>query len=1023
MNKSQLKQACKLSGSNWAVWLHHGRDGWQVGEHYSLNKSRLHALLSLMEKSKFKALISGSLSGGRMRYRTFAEEASDIDCRSIYVFPNTTIQAVLVVGTEKLDAQSSGFFQILAQNSIPKNNYPELTVDSRVLFKPFEIEPSYDLEGVLDQVLRYLINMTPCDGAFIALRYGDIFRVKCTWNLASEYLNLEMHVQKVSTLSKMTLTRQGFIVPLTDHKEERQNFQASNSHIYQFWMGIPIILGKRVIGVVGYLTDDKAVFSKKTIQEAAISVNQVAYLVENAIVFSEAARYLQQLALVTELAAAASSAVDVRQVATRVLQRLRRVFGKADISLSLLSLDREMLQEYFDTTRDGPVALTPVAGSLPGSVIDSGRPIRLGDISQSTSFTFIDPSVRSELAVPLKYRGNVIGALSLTSKEYDAFSLQDEQLMVMIASHLAGLIENVRLYEETRHRARNLNLIHQVVQHVIGLTDVQQIAMRVAELIVEQFDFDFSVVYLRDEKREKLILRGFAGDNNLSPPEELNQNDVDGIISLVLSERKGRIDNQRKSMNVNASNIGLSSGSEMCIPLFQADRIIGVLDVQRAQENAFLESDLMTIEALAAVFSSIILNAQNYQQLQTSLRQMNAVRETALDIAGDLDLDVLLRRVVNRVKELIDARGAELCLVEEDGGSVKIVVSENPWQDFAGITIPYMAGVEGQVAALGEPVVVNDYNTWSGRLYPERHMPYHAVAGFPLKLKGQVIGVLVVTDDRPERVFLEKDLQLLELLVPQVAVFIRHARLYQELSDRMESQKRAESQLIRSARLAAVGEMAAGVAHELNNPLTTVSGFIELVMNDMDKNSSQYNDLVLALQEAQRARGVVRRLLDFSRPVEDVRILSDINELISDVLTLVQHLVRTNNVELRIQLWEDLPWINIDPNQIKQVFLNLIHNGLQAMPKGGILTVQTLLQERMDDDWVTVAITDTGFGIAPEHIDRIFEPFFTTHPMGAGTGLGLSVSFGIVNEHGGFIEVQSELDNGSSFIVWLPVST
>jgi two-component system NtrC family sensor kinase len=415
------------------------------------------------------------------------------------------------------------------------------------------------------------------------------------------------------------------------------------------------------------------------------------------------------------------------------------------------------------------------------------------------------------------------------------------------------------------------------------------------------------------------------------------------------------------------------------------------------------------------------MNANRYQQLQNSVRQLEAARETALEIAGDLDLDILLRRVVRRARELIGARGAELALVDEQAEIVRTVVSENPWRDFTGTEVPFMSGVEGKVAVLGEPLVVSDYNNWSGRLYPERHMPYRSVAGIPLKLTGKVIGVLLVSDDRSEREFRPADLQMLEFFAAQASVFIRNARLYQEIQESMEAQRQAEMQLVRSARLAAVGEMAAGVAHELNNPLTTVAGFIELVLDELPEDASQRQDLELVLREAKRARGVVRRLLDFSRPTDNLRIRTDLNELVSEVLTLVQHLIRTNGVTLQVELSEDLPWIAVDPNQIKQVLLNLVHNALQAMPRGGLLSVSTKLAEREAVEYLTVTVRDNGIGIQPEHLERIFEPFFTTRPVGSGTGLGLSVSYGIVNEHGGILEVESQLGQGSCFTVWLLV--
>jgi two-component system NtrC family sensor kinase len=270
-------------------------------------------------------------------------------------------------------------------------------------------------------------------------------------------------------------------------------------------------------------------------------------------------------------------------------------------------------------------------------------------------------------------------------------------------------------------------------------------------------------------------------------------------------------------------------------------------------------------------------------------------------------------------------------------------------------------------------------------------------------------------------------MELLELLAPQAAISIRNARLYQELQERIKAQQIAEERLVRSARLAAVGEMAAGVAHELNNPLTTVTGFVELVLQDLPVESPYRTDLELVLVEADRARRVVRRLLDFSRPAEDQRTRADVNELVEGVLLLVNHLARIGNVSIQTELEDNLPWVILDPNQIKQVLLNLVHNGLQAMPSGGQLTVRTRKEERESggrlQTWVTIAIHDTGEGIQTENLVRVFEPFFSTRPAGKGTGLGLSVSYGIISSHGGFIEVDSQVGQGSCFTVYLPLES
>jgi signal transduction histidine kinase len=245
--------------------------------------------------------------------------------------------------------------------------------------------------------------------------------------------------------------------------------------------------------------------------------------------------------------------------------------------------------------------------------------------------------------------------------------------------------------------------------------------------------------------------------------------------------------------------------------------------------------------------------------------------------------------------------------------------------------------------------------------------------------------------------------------------------IQQELQARVAAQQAAESRLIQTTKLAAVGEMAAGVAHELNNPLTTVVGFSELVLESLPPGSPQSADLEIVLKEARRARDVVRRLLDFSRQSETIRVKADLNEIVVDVLSLMQHLFQINGIEIRTEFEINLPWVMIDRNQMKQVFLNLLHNALNAMPGGGNLEINSFRIIRYRIHYVAVSIKDSGIGIPPENLSRIFEPFFTTRAGQGGTGLGLSVTYGIVSEHGGTIEAESTPGSGSIFTVFIPI--
>jgi two-component system NtrC family sensor kinase len=289
-----------------------------------------------------------------------------------------------------------------------------------------------------------------------------------------------------------------------------------------------------------------------------------------------------------------------------------------------------------------------------------------------------------------------------------------------------------------------------------------------------------------------------------------------------------------------------------------------------------------------------------------------------------------------------------------------------------------------------------------------------------------VIGVLNLEKPVGGR-FVEAEIMAMETLAGQVAAALENAQLYARtesavhgLSDSIEQLKQAQIQLIQSAKLAAVGQLAAGVAHEINNPLTTISGFSELLLNDLPVDSPMRNDLTMIRRESQRARDVVRRLLDFARQSAPHRDPADLNELVRETVMLMRNAAVTKNVNVMELYAADLPWARIDVNQFKQVVLNLLNNAVQAMPRGGTLTVVTESNDR-DVPGVCLRVADTGMGIPRENVDRIFEPFFTTKPPGEGTGLGLALSYTIVRDHDGTIEVNSIPGKGATFIVWLPV--
>jgi len=229
--------------------------------------------------------------------------------------------------------------------------------------------------------------------------------------------------------------------------------------------------------------------------------------------------------------------------------------------------------------------------------------------------------------------------------------------------------------------------------------------------------------------------------------------------------------------------------------------------------------------------------------------------------------------------------------------------------------------------------------------------------------------------------------------------------------------RHTQAQLIQSAKMAAVGELAAGVAHELNNPLNSVLASAELLLERAELEGRDRERMEAIARQAGRARDIIRNLLDFARQRGTLCDWADVNQVLGDSLSLLRQRLQNGGITLVENYAPGLPPLLLNASQIKEVFLSLVLNALQAMPAGGRLVVRT--EQR--GDRVAVTFADDGEGIADDVLPRIFEPFYTTRPVGQGTGLGLSVSLGIVQDHGGTMQVESRLGEGATFVVWLPL--
>jgi signal transduction histidine kinase len=287
----------------------------------------------------------------------------------------------------------------------------------------------------------------------------------------------------------------------------------------------------------------------------------------------------------------------------------------------------------------------------------------------------------------------------------------------------------------------------------------------------------------------------------------------------------------------------------------------------------------------------------------------------------------------------------------------------------------------------------------------------------PMTLKNKICGLLVVTGKISHTPFYEDDKDFLAILANQLSVAVENARLFESEKEAYNQLSKAQRQLVETEKLAALGQLSARVAHEVNNPLGIIKNYLELLSQHSEGSEKLINFVTILREEVNRIAGIVRQLLDFYHPRSVDKGAVNLATVIDELIVLVSVQMESNQIELRKEYSQKLPRVWASAEQLKQVFLNLIMNSKDFMPNGG----EIIINGREENGNVILDFADSGTGIEEEALSKVFDPFYTTKKDGAGTGLGLSVCYGIIQNHGGTISAKNRSQGGALFTVSLPV--
>ena len=695
-----------------------------------------------------------------------------------------------------------------------------------------------------------------------------------------------------------------------------------------------------------------------------------------------------------------TSEVGPQAMLERLLPALSRALGTRSLSVDLPEADVK-------------VAVSSDTVERPRSVLAGTGPATSDDWKET------------DWTLPLAVRGRPLGVMTARHVLPPGAKADEEQLLNIVANQVAIAVENARLFQGVAQRAAEQQSLVEAGHLLASSLRLAEVLQRFTELVRSRLTLDVVRIWLHEGAGEYRLhaqagLAEQPGDRRgrFEPGEGIVGWVMEHLAPLVITDLP--VDPRLRERQW-AKAEGLMS--LVAVPLLLDDSPVGVLVGLSRQRREFVVEEVALMQALATSAAVAIRNARLYEETQRRLRHNETLVSVSQAIGSTLDLTEILRRAT---REMVQALGGDMgvaWLLAPDRTCFVPLVGYHIPKDVLGaaaasslqLTDPV---IQALTAARGPIAAVDSQSeAWSG-MPASRMVAHKSMLIQPIFWKEELIGGFSILWLREPHRFIPEELRLAEGIAMQGALAIENSRLYEGVKQQMAELKQTQAQLVQSTKLAAIGELAANIAHEINNPLTTVLGFASFIAERLPADDPTREELGLIQEEASRARDIVRDLLQFSRQRDFMPEPSDVNTVLEQVVAMVRRQGALQSVVVNEAYSPDLPVVEMDVSRIKQVFLNIINNAVYAMKDGGALTIRTGL----DGSTVRIAFEDTGPGIPLSIQNRIFDPFFTTKPEVSGTGLGLSVSLGIVQSHAGTIDVQSEPGKGTTFTVTLPIT-
>jgi diguanylate cyclase (GGDEF)-like protein len=647
------------------------------------------------------------------------------------------------------------------------------------------LDPEEAIKRILDQLER----VVPYDSASVQLLEDGFLEIRAGrgWPEPDSVVGLRFPIPGDNPNTVVITQQKPYI--LGDAEEVYSTFRSEPHAHIRSWLGVPLKIHDQVIGMLAVDKTQPHFYKSNHIDLVTAFADQVSISLENARLYAEERRRAKELDALQATVADITGELDMPSLLHAIVERAIRLLSGTSGGLYLCDHEKQELRcvTSIHTTRDFSGVVLKFGEGASGIVAQTGQPLVIGDYRVWEGRAQVyekDQPFRSVLSAPLVWRDEVIGVIHiLHDSEPHRFKQADLTLLTLFANQAAIALHNAQLYTDAQQRGCRKALLNEIIQVAISAPDLDAMLHSIVDHLGELFEADGACITLWDEEHETTMLAAANGPFREAYTAIQFMNGEATMTSAVLKTCCVLVAEDVNHSEYISPRVAamLPTHSMIGLPLISDGHKLGAALIGCNQPRKFTQKDITLGEEVSAQIALAMSKMRLLEVEKRRADELDALRATVADISSELELEILLNKILERATTLLNATGGDLGLYEEDLNEIRIVVSHNMGKDYTSTRMAWGEGAMGRAIETNLPLVIPDYQQWEGRSPQYQDVPYHAVVAVPLHIRGRTIGALGIVDGRPKRVFSSGDQRLLYLFAQQAAIAIENAQLFDEI--------------------------------------------------------------------------------------------------------------------------------------------------------------------------------------------------------------------------------------------------